>query len=241
MVPEFKEILVKSKPVPGDYDGRKKIHAQRVFTLIYMLVDFKSPLRDMQEEEKLQEALRCSELEVADITEPVKQALGLYEWYQQNSARSLRTLKAMRTSLNQLDNYFLTINFSAKDKKGELLHSAKEYLANMSGVKKAYESYEEFEERVHNELTKTETVRGEKTLGGKEGKRLTWDEGKRPASESVEFKELATNLFGAGITQIDQGDTAEAVDRLEAFVSLTGMPADNVPDDFDPDAENDDE
>jgi hypothetical protein len=196
MVPEFKEILVKSKPVKGDNDGRKKLHAQRVFTFIYLLTDFKSPLRDMQESEKLGEALRCSELTSSDIDEKVKKALEVYEWYQENSARSLRTLKSMRKSLNQLDKYFEDIDFTKTDKKGELLHSAKEYLANMAGVEKAYDSYEKFEERVHTQLTEAVTVRGDRKLGGKEGKRQGWEEGKRPTDTGTDYHALVTELFG---------------------------------------------
>jgi hypothetical protein len=195
MVPEFKEILVRSKPVKGDADGRKKLHAQRVFTWIYMMVDFKSPLRDMTDEDRLAEALRCSDLEPEDITDQVRRALDVYDAYQDNAARSLRTLKSMRKSLKQLDNYFETIDFNAKDKKGELLHSAKEYLANLGSVKKAYESYEEFEDRVYRELTKGESVRGAKVLGGKEGKRTSWQEGRRPAATGTDFTKLSAVLF----------------------------------------------
>ena len=195
MIPEFKEILVRSKPVKGDADGRKKLHAQRVFTWIYLMTDFKSPLRDMEEHDRLAEALRCSDMEPADIDDRVKAALAVYDEYQDNCARSLRTLKAMRKSLNQLDNYFMTIDFNAKDKKGELIHSAKEYLSNLGSVKRAYESYEEFEERVHRELTKGESVRGAKALGGKEGKRTSWAEGRRPAVQATGFKDLAKAIF----------------------------------------------
>lgn len=211
MVPEFKELLSKSKSTKGDYDGRKKLHAQRVFTFIYLLVDFKSPLRDMENSEKIAEALRCSELEEKDVDDKVKKALSIYEWYQENSARSLRTLKAMRRSLDQLDNYFETLDFTATDKKGELLHSAKEYLMNMAGVEKAYESFEKFEERVHTQLTEAVTVRGDKKLGGKEGKRISWEEGKRPAAEGKQYKELVTDLFG-DVAVVDRNDDTTADD-----------------------------
>lgn len=197
MVPEFKEILLKSKRTKGDADGRKKLHATRIFTFIYLLVDFKSPLRDMDHVEKYGEALRCSELELTDITEDVKLASAIYELYQENSARSLRTLKAMRKSLDQLDKYFTTIDFTKVDKKGELLHSAKEYQTNMKAVSETYRSYEEFEDRVHKELANEPTVRGERKLGGKEGKRTSWQEGTRPKTPEVDMVELISDIFGS--------------------------------------------
>lgn len=196
LVPEFREILVKSKGIPGDHDGRKKLHAQRIFTFIYMLVDFKSPLRNMEEKEKFTEALRCSELEPDDITDKVKIATAVYETYQENAARSLRTLKSMRKSLDQADKYFLDIDFSQTDKKGELLYSMSEYLNNMKKMDDVYTSYEAFEERVHRELTEQVAVRGERKLGGKEGKRTGWTEGKRPEAESPRMIELVSEIFG---------------------------------------------
>lgn len=206
MVPEFKEILLKSKKTRGDADGRKKLHATRVFTFIYMLVDFKSPLRDMETQEKYKEALRCSELVTEDVTDDVKQATAVYELYQENSARSLRTLKSMRRSLDQLDKYFNEVDFTKTDKKGELLHSAKEYQANMKGVSDTYKAYEEFEERVHKELANEATVRGDRKLGGKEGKRTGWQEGKRPASQSVDMKELVNDIFGGTVSLANQDE-----------------------------------
>jgi hypothetical protein len=224
MVPEFKTILIKSKPCNGDYDGRKKLYAQRVFTFIYMLVDFKSPLRDMEEVEKRKEALRCAELEEADIVEQVKVATGIYEWYQENAARSLRTVKAMRKGLDEMDNYFSSVNFKDRDKKGELVHTAKDLIANMKSMKSVYESYKEFEESVFQELLAEETVRGDRKLGGKEGKRTTWQEGKRPDTASVEFKEFIGTIFGQATTE-GEGDAPE--DKEEE-----GLP------DYDPDAED---
>jgi hypothetical protein len=215
MVPEFKDILVKSKPVRGDMDGRKKIHAFRIFTFIYMLVDFKSPLRDMTDEERYKEALRCSELVETDITEQVKKATAIYELYQENCARSLRTLKSMRRSLDQLDKYFETIDFTKTDKKGELLHSAKEYQANMKGVKDTYQSYEEFEERVHKELMAEATVRGDRKLGGKEGKRTSWEEGKRPDVAAARMLELVNDIFGKSVDIEDDEDPGSSFPEIE--------------------------
>jgi hypothetical protein len=200
MVPEFKDILVKSKPVRGDMDGRKKIHAFRIFTFIYMLVDFKSPLRDMTDEERYKEALRCSELVETDITEQVKKATAIYELYQENCARSLRTLKSMRRSLDQLDKYFETIDFTKTDKKGELLHSAKEYQANMKGVKDTYQSYEEFEERVHKELMAEATVR---------------EEGKRPDVAAARMLELVNDIFGKSVDIEDDEDPGSSFPEIE--------------------------
>lgn len=236
LVPEFKKILVKSKPCAGDYDGRKKLHANRIFTFIYMLVDFKSPLRDMEEKEKLKEALRCAELEKDDITTEVEEATAIYELYQENSARSLRTLKAMRQSLNQLDKYFESIDFTKTDKKGELLHSAKEYLTNLSTVKKAYESYEEFEDRVHKELTAEATIRGTRKLGGKEGKRTGWEEGRRPEVEGRRMQELQDALFPKTKSAEDNEDEELSLDDIFAAAGEDGEAGDAP--DYDPDAED---
>jgi hypothetical protein len=195
LVPEFKEILTKSKGVKGDNDGRKKLHATRIFTFIYMLVDFKSPLRNMDGKEKYKQALRSAELEEADITAQVKEATAVYEMYQENSARSLRSLKSMRTSLDRADKYFEKVDFDERDKKGELVYSMAEYLNNMKKMDDVYTSFEAFEERVHRQLTEQVAVRGERTLGGKEGTRTGWEEGKRPEVVAPRMLELVDSIF----------------------------------------------
>jgi hypothetical protein len=232
MVPEFKTILIKSKPCNGDYDGRKKLYAQRIFTFIYMMVDFKSPLRDMDEDEKRKEALRCAELEETDITETVKVATGIYEWYQENAARSLRTVKAMRKGLDEMDKYFQTVNFKERDKKGEMVHNAKDLIANMKSMKGVYESYKDFEDSVFKELLAEETVRGDRKLGGKEGKRTGWQEGKRPDTGSTEFKEFIGSIFGSVTTEGEGDDPDEMEDDIDEALEYNDVP------EFDPDAED---
>jgi hypothetical protein len=217
MVPEFKEIAIRSKKCKGDHDGRKKLHAQRIFTFIYMLVDFRSPLRDMEGEIREKEALRCAELEKADVTDEVRTATGVYEWYQENSARSLRTLKALRRSLDQADNYFLQVDFGEKDKKGELVYSMKEYIQNMKGIDDAYNAFKAFEERVYRELEEKQTVRGERKLGGKEGKRTSWEEGRRPDTKSKEFKQMTDMLFVTPALTDTELSTSESTTDEESW------------------------
>jgi len=218
LVPEFREILVRSKHMIGDSDGRRKLHATRVFTFIYMLVDFKSPLRNMSEQDKMKEALRSADLTIEDITPQVKEATAVYETYQENSARSLRTLKSMRRSLDKADLYFDTVDFTKEDKKGEPKYSMSEYLNNLKKMDESYNSFEAFEDRVHRQLTEQVSVRGERTLGGKEGTRTSWQEGKRPEGKTPRMVELVDQIFGivgerqdpmdpgANIDEEDEGD-----------------------------------
>jgi len=226
MVPEFKEIIQAKTPSRGDTENKKKLHAIKVFTYIFMLVDFKSPLRNMDPAEKVKEALRVSELTDKDINDKVKKALATYEWYQENSARSLRTLKAMRGSLDKADRYFENVDFSAVDKKGELKYSMKDYQAVFKNMADTYKSFEEFERRVYEELMQAaRTIRGQRSLGGKEGTRKEWQEGKRPEADTKRIQELTKELSEMGIRMSEEDEPDPGIeDTTEEEEDIDGLP-----------------
>jgi hypothetical protein len=177
LVPEFSALLRRDKGSKGDYRGEKKLKARREFTFIYFDLDFTSPLKEYEEFERRQQALHYAGLTESDLDEAVMAAHKEYNNLLMNSSRSLKTLRAVKKSLDQLDKYFEEIDFSKVDKMGKLLHTTDSYLKNLKTLKGAYDSVDEFEDRVKQELTGDGGIRGNASLGGKEGKRdNTWTE-----------------------------------------------------------------
>ena len=198
LVPEFANLLRRDKGSDGDYRGDKKLKAIKELTFIYFDLDFTSPIREWEEFERRQEAMRYADLTEADIDDKVMEAHAQYDAMLLGSSRSLKTLKAVEVSLDQLDRYFEEIDFQATDKKGELLHSASQYLTNLEKLGKAYSAVEAFKKRVAEELKGDASIRGQNTLGRKESaKREGWSEraGTKPISpQQINFGDIAKLL-----------------------------------------------
>ena len=204
MIPEFATLLKRDKGSEGDYRGDKKLKARRELTFIYFDLDFASPLREWEAFDRRQEALRYAGLKESDVDGLLMEAHAVYKTLLDSASRSLRTYNAVVKSLDKLDEYFENIDFTSTDKKGELLHDTKAYLANLKTLKSAYDSVDDFRRRVEEELNDNGGIRGKASLGGKEGKRekSAWQEGSKTVTEegtkapqtSVRMSSLASLL-----------------------------------------------
>lgn len=168
LIPEFADLLKRDKGSPGDYRGDKKLKAKRELTFIYFDLDFTSPIREWPEFERRQEAMRYAGLEEKDLDDKVMAAHAKYDELLLGSSRSLKTLRAVEKSLDALDTYFENLDFSATDKKGELVHNPNSYLLNLERLGKAYDSLDKFRKRVQEELKGEASIRGTATMGRKE-------------------------------------------------------------------------
>jgi hypothetical protein len=187
LVPEFSALIRSDKGSAGDYDGRKKLKARREFAYIYFMLDFTSPLRYMDEFDRREAAMQMAGLTEKDIDGPLMAAYGVYDKLLQNSSRSLKTLRSVQKGLDALDSYFENINFEDKDNKGSLVHQPNQYILNIERLGKAYDALDKFEKRVQEELTGEASIRGNASLGGKEGRREGgWDEGEGTPPELTE-------------------------------------------------------
>lgn len=172
IIPAFSTIIKKDKGSTGDYRGDKKLMARKKFGFISLMLDFDSPLRELDEIDRRGRAMEYTGLEEKDLNDPdLAEAMAHYEKILLENARPLKTLKAVKRGLTAMDNYFENINFDQKDKQGKLLFSPKEYVANISEVKKAYESLNQLEDSITEMLTNNDTVRGDVDLGDMEENR----------------------------------------------------------------------
>jgi hypothetical protein len=195
LIPEFNVLLRRDKGSEGDYRGDKKLKARREFTFIYFDLDFTSPIREWDEYERREEAMKYAGLSEADLDDKVMEAHSYYKTLLEGSSRSLKTLKAIEKSLDQLDEYFENIDFSERDKKGEPVHSANQYLTNLEKVGKSYAAVEAFKKRVAEELKGEASIRGSGMLGRKESTKREWGE-KAPSTvaSQTSFGDIANLL-----------------------------------------------
>lgn len=185
MIPEFKVLFTRDKSNNGTGSGKteegRHIRAKREIAFIYFAVDFSSPIRDWEPDEREKEALKYSNLTIGDIDAKVIAAAKKYEELQVKASRSLRTYRSMMKGLDALDNHFETINFALKDVKGEQVHDPTKFSKNMTSMNEVYDELKKFEKRVEDELHNNDSgARGNTVLGDKEAGKSninsTWSE-----------------------------------------------------------------
>lgn len=180
MVPEFAALMSpdRCRGTKGDSDGRNKLRARKELTFIYFMVDFGSPLRDWEEDEKFKESLYYAELTDKDVDATVLKAKSKYEQLFFQAARALRTYKSMQMALDEVDSYFETVNFRDTDKKGELVHSINDLIGAGKKAEEYYVALANMEKRVEEQLTAgAKTIRGTAELGDQETKKgNSWSE-----------------------------------------------------------------
>ena len=196
LIPEFATLLRRDKGSEGDYRGDKKLKAKREFTFIYFDLDFTSPIREWEDYDRREEAMKYAGLKESDLDGAVMDAHRAYDTLLLQSSRSLKTLRNVEHSLTALDDYFLNLDFNLLDKKGELVHNPGQYLTNLEKLGKAFSAVDAFKKRVQEELKGDAGIRGQSTLGRKEGTaRGEWKESTvAPITKQVSFEDIGRLL-----------------------------------------------
>jgi hypothetical protein len=200
LIPEFAALYKRDKGSKGDYDGRAKLRFKREISFIFFATSFTSPLRDWQPEEKFEEALIYSELKAEEIDDLIKAACDKYEELQLKSSRAYRTYLSLKKGLDAMDKYYETVDFTAKNGRGELINDTKTYTASVIQMDKVYDALSSFEKKVDADLKDADGgIRGQATLGDLEARKTgvnhTWSE--------EEVREGAKRARGAVVKSMD--------------------------------------
>lgn len=176
LVPEFAAILRRDKGSPGDNEGRKKLQATKEFSYIYFMVDFSSPLRDYNDEDRHKESLRMARLDKVD--DVVLTAKETYKALYLKASRSLKTYSKLQKALDAMDDYYDTLDMAARDKQGKLLNNPLDVAGSVKKLDEMHTAVANFAKRVEEELTQALTIRGPASeLGDKEGRKVdNWSE-----------------------------------------------------------------
>jgi hypothetical protein len=216
LFPQFAKLLVRSKKCKGDSDGRKKLHARREFTYIYFMLDPRSPLFEWPEDDKHKNALQYAELTNDDIKDgAVQEAFAVYSALADKASRAMRTYRSGLKSMDSLDKYLEKLDFTATDKKGELLHDPHKFTTLIGSLSKAYIALDEFKAKVYADITNTVNARGKVPLGYDEQRgnnNQEWNEGGAP--EKKEAPTVQPDL---------DGDTLQAIPGKQKKFSFTDM------------------
>jgi 5-bromo-4-chloroindolyl phosphate hydrolysis protein len=100
-IKEFRVLLQRDKGTKGDKAGKKKTQAEKEFTFIYHLVDYRSQFSQYSEKDRLQESLRNAGLDLKfDYTkdEELLQAVEIYRVFKETA--DLLLLQELRQGLH---------------------------------------------------------------------------------------------------------------------------------------------
>jgi len=160
----FKKIYLRDKGISSsEYKGRLKRVAQKEFTYIYLLCDYRSNLINYSEEDRKREAKRAAGLDAN--WKPDKDLVDAIEYYKElQSTRSLRLLQA---SMKNIDRMIKSIDESS-DKDSITLEEITDNIKAMKEIKMLMKNLQETEEMVKKELSETGSGRGNVEIGENE-------------------------------------------------------------------------
>ncbi len=158
----FRKIYLRDKGnTSNHYKGRFKFQAQKEFTYIYLLCDYRSNLINYSEEDRKVEAKRVSGLESS--WKPDKELNDAIEHYKAlQSTRSLRLLEACH---KKIDNLTKLLNADDEELDIKVLG---ETIKSMSDLGKLLKTLKDLEEQTKKELSETGSGRGNVEIGENE-------------------------------------------------------------------------
>ena len=136
-IPEFKDLKAKE------------------LSAVYFYADHDSPYAVYAKGERIKKIEKDLKIK---YSQKMRGAIDKYNELHETSA--VKLLKAARSSINKLENYFDTINLDILDDNGKPIYSAKDLISNLANMGKVVNGLEELEELVQKQKSKQNTNRG---------------------------------------------------------------------------------
>ena len=183
MIPEFAELVRRDRGSVGDSQGRRKLRAIRELSFVYLIQDFHSPYRELNDYDRRITALKECGLTEADIDEEVEAALEKYRYLLLTNAPMLETLEVVRSSREKLNAYFRDLDLTLTNMRGEPIFSSSTFIKNIRDLPAMESAIEEYEQFVYKALKGTGGVRGGHKTGYNEKRNRELKESDRLAGE----------------------------------------------------------
>jgi hypothetical protein len=136
-IPEFKDLSSKE------------------LSAVYFYADYESPYAVHNKGDRIKKIEKDLKVKYSS---KMRGAIDKYNELHETSA--VKLLKAARSSINKLENYFDTINLDITDDNGKPIYSAKDLISNLSNMGKVVSGLEELEELVQKQQAKQNPNRG---------------------------------------------------------------------------------
>lgn len=149
------------KPSPHIYNIKpfdrllERQMGMRVLSYIFLMVDYKSPYMQYDEEVRKEELVRdVLDGDESQVDELVEECIQKYSQLQETALS--RLLKASLSALHKMEEYFNTIDFTEKTNGGALVHKPKELMDAMNKIGPTSENLVKLEQQI-KEQEKPET------------------------------------------------------------------------------------
>ena len=144
LIPEFKNI----------YKIHGKDKAERYFSFIYFLCDFKSPYASYADNE-VEQMCKKDFINDLPITPDIREGVAKYKTFQDTP--SMRLLKASKRGCEEMIKFLQTIDLSEKTKAGTLVHKITDLAKTLGDVAKINQNLDMLEESVRREHVQGKT------------------------------------------------------------------------------------
>lgn len=124
-------------------------------TAIYLFVDHRSPYAVYDEVTRWEQIITSVNVK---LSPKLTTAIEKYKELSETSA--VKLLKAARTSVIKLENYFKTVDLTLTDDNNKPIYHAKDLIANLGSIGKIVNGLEELEELVQKQQQKDNPNRG---------------------------------------------------------------------------------
>lgn len=153
LIKEFRDVWEMDK-------SKNKDTAFKMFAYAYLLCDWQSPLKDMEDSERKEFALIDSELSPRKLENAVLQKMIDRYWQLQNTNITIRMIEKMRISIESFMKYFEVVDFTKTiqegSAKGQLLHDPKKYLDVMAKAREIILTLKELDKFAKEEQAQEE-------------------------------------------------------------------------------------
>jgi hypothetical protein len=158
----FKKLYLRDKGnTSNHYKGRFKFTAQKEFTYIYLLCDYRSNLINYSEEDRKVEAKRVSGLEAN--WKPDKELNDAIEHYK--ALQNTRSLRLLNAAFKKIDNMIELLDATAETIE---ISEVNDTLKAMKDIGSLLKTLTELENNVKKELSETGSGRGNVEIGENE-------------------------------------------------------------------------
>ncbi len=157
----FKKLYLRDKGNNSThYKGRFKFTAQKEFTYIYLLCDYRSNLVNYSEDEREPEARKTAGLD--ESWKPDKEVKDAVEHYKAlQNTRSLKLLNACYKTVDQLTEFFDNFTTTDVEEAGKIINAISKVSTVLKGLR-------EQEDQVKRELSEQGNSRGNIEIGENE-------------------------------------------------------------------------
>lgn len=162
LIKEFAALNdAKRNKTKEDPTGVQKSRFFRELKYIYLALNWNSPYRDYEEQDRHAAALEDAEITEEEFNDPVFRAACRKFKELQESNRSIRLLKAAQNTVDKFVDYFNNIDVEERDlQTGKPIWKVETIIKELTSLHKVHEELTTLEIQVKKDISETSKIRG---------------------------------------------------------------------------------